>query len=239
MASLAEQTVEQLGGPASLLVRQRRDHAELDRLLERFASTAGTEQDEVLHALYRLVFPHAFAEESVIWPVVRRVLPDGGELTLRNEQEHQEINELAVRLARTGHGDPERRSLFDRLAELLRQDARDEEDLILPRLQAAVDVATLRRLGRTWELVRRTAPTRPHPVVARRPPGNALAAVPLTVLDRTRDVLDRAGRGTPQPWAGGLRWASAALGAVAGAVEQVPPFTRGEDPSTHSGRTQR
>lgn len=183
------------------------------------------------------MFPQAFAEEAVIWPAVRRVLPDGGELTVRNEQEHQEVNELGVRLERTRPGDPERGAVFDRVAELLGTGARDEEDLVLPRLQEAVGAPALRRLGLAWEAVRRTAPTRPHPVVARRPPGNALAALPLSVLDRARDELDRAGRSVPQPWAGGLDRTSRALGAVAGAVERVPPFTRGEDRRTHSGRT--
>lgn len=33
----------------------------------------------------------------MIWPVMRRVLPDGARLTLEAEQEHQEINELLAR----------------------------------------------------------------------------------------------------------------------------------------------
>ncbi|HEU0103980.1 MAG TPA: hemerythrin domain-containing protein [Mycobacteriales bacterium] len=237
MRSVAQQSVDELGGQASLLVRQRRDHAKLDVLLDRLAATSGPEQDETLRALYRLVFPHAFAEESVVWPVVRATLPDGQELTVRNEQEHQEINELVARLERTPHGDPGRAALIDRVSALLRQDARDEEDLILPRLQAALDGPRLRRLGRTWELVRRTAPTRPHPVVARRPPGNVVAALPLSLLDRTRDGLERAGRRAPGPLPGLADRSSRLLGGLAGALEHVPPLTRGEDPSTHSGRT--
>jgi hypothetical protein len=34
MRSIAHQTVDELGGPGSVLVRQRRDHEELDRLLQ-------------------------------------------------------------------------------------------------------------------------------------------------------------------------------------------------------------
>ena len=237
MRSIAEQSEHELGGGASLLVRQRRDHAELDVLLRRVAATRDGEQEEALRALYRLVFPHAFAEESVVWPVVRRALPDGQELTVRNEREHQEINELVTRLERTTAGDPERDRLVAQVSDLLRQDARDEEDLILPRLQAALDPAALRRLGRAWELVRRTAPTRAHPAVARRPPGNALAAVPLTLLDRSRARLEGRAGSRPGPLPALVRRASRTLAAVAGRVEHVPPFTRGEDPSTRSGRT--
>ena len=232
--SLAQQTVDELGGEGSLLVRQRRDHAELDRLLDRLAETSGTEQDAVLTRLARLVFPHAYGEETVVWPALRRVLPDGHELTLRNEQEHQAVNELFSQLDRTPPGDARRGALVERLTALLRQDARDEEDLLLPRLQAALSAEQLRRLGRLWELARRTAPTRPHAVVSRRPPGNLLSALPLAVLDRSRDRLDVLARsGTPA--AGPARAASRGLAGVAGAVEHLPVLRRGEDASTRVG----
>jgi hemerythrin superfamily protein len=218
-----------------VLARQRRDHQELDRLLTGLRSTTGREQDEVLTRIARLVFPHAFAEEAVLWPAVRSALPDGEAVTLRVEQEHQEVNELWAALERTPRTDPGRNDLLDRLVQVLQADVRDEEDVLLPRLQQALDGARLRRLGIAWEVVRRTTPTRPHPVVARRPPGNALAALPLTVIDRSRDRLDHWGRGR-----GGApsRSASRLLAGVAGAVEHIPPLSRGEHPSTHSGLTQ-
>ena len=53
------------------MLRLREDQWE--RIREQFPE----EQLPVLIDLYRLVFPHAFAEESVLWPVMRRVLPDG------------------------------------------------------------------------------------------------------------------------------------------------------------------
>lgn len=147
----------------------------------------------MLTRLCRLVFPHAFAEEAVLFPAARKVLDPGEEVSREIEQEHQEINEV----------------------------------------YAAVE----RSLGLAWELVRRTSPTRAHPVVSRRPPGQTLSALPLTVLDRGRDQLDRLARRAPEPVAGGSRAASQALGAVVGLVERLPPFPRGEHPSTHTPRT--
>jgi hypothetical protein len=128
--------------------------------------------------------------------------------------------------------DPDRGPLLARLREVLREDVRDEEDVLLPRLQGALSRTRLRGLGLTWELVRRTAPTRAHPVVARRPPGNVVAAVPLSVLDRVRDLVDGAvlrgsGRSVPV-----LRSVSTGLGALAHRVERLPAMRRGEDPST-------
>ncbi|MGP3706797.1 hemerythrin domain-containing protein [Gordonia paraffinivorans] len=148
----------------------------------------------MLNDLCRLVFPHAFAEEVVLWPALRRRLADGEQLTLEVEKEHQAINELFTSLEKLGVDSPEHHRLFDEIVHLLREDVRDEEDVLLPRLQQACTREDLIRLGTYWQAVRSTAPTRPHPVVARRPPGNALSALPLTVLDRSRDLLDAAAR---------------------------------------------
>ncbi|MBF6269271.1 hemerythrin domain-containing protein [Nocardia farcinica] len=232
--SLADQTETELGGARSVLTMQRRDHQNLEALLERIGSSAGDERAAALTELCRLVFPHAFAEEAVLWPLLRRVLPDGEELTLRVEQEHQEINELFTRLETMDVDSREHHLLFARIAQLLREDVRDEEDVLLPKLQEAVGADTLRRIGWAWLAVRRTAPTRPHPTVARRLPGNALAAVPLAPLDRSRDRLDQVARRAPGRWATGCVRASRALAQVAGAVEHLPPLRRGEHPSTRT-----
>ncbi|MBO0679974.1 hemerythrin domain-containing protein [Mycolicibacterium sp. S2-37] len=235
-ASLADQSVDDLGGPHSVLARQKRDHVELDQLLHRIDEADGATRQEYLTRLCRLVFPHAFAEESVLWPAIRRWVPQGEPLTLEIEREHQEINELFTELEKLPSDDPEHRRLWERIKTLLREDVRDEEDRLLPMLQDALDRDALVRLGWAWEAVRRVSPTRPHPVVARRPPGNVAAAAPLTVLDRTRDQLDRAARRSTGRAGAMLGSASAGLARVAGVVEHVPPFTRGEDPSTRSSR---
>jgi hypothetical protein len=232
MRSVADQSVAELGGPLSVLTRQRRDHVQLDGLLQRLRASSHEEQLPVLLDLHRLVFPHAFAEESVLWPVMRRVLPDGQELTLQVEQEHQEVNELVTRLERLELGSPEREAALQRLDEVLREDVRDEEDELFPRLQERVPVSQLRLLGIAWEVVSRVAPTRAHPIVARRPPGNVIAALPLTILDRSRDRLDAIRLRGAGPAEGALHAATAALTRAAHAVEHLPALRRGEDPST-------
>jgi hypothetical protein len=234
MRSIADQTESELGGSISVLVRQKRDHVELDGLLQELDGSTGTRQQDVLRRIERLVFPHAFAEESVLWPVMRRVLPDGEALTLEIEQEHQEVNELVTGLERMPLDDPGRPSVLDRLAEVLREDVRDEEDRLFPRLQGLVGRRRLQLLGVLWIVADAVAPTRAHPVVARRPPGNVVAALPLSVIDRLRDVVDaRVQRG-----AGGalLHGAGVGLRELAHAVEHLPGMGRGEDPSTRSPR---
>jgi len=146
--------------------------------------------------------------------------------------EHQQINELVARLETLEHGSAERQELLSRLVTLLRDDVRDEEDLLLPSLQAKLTFAQLRRLRIAWEAVRRTAPTRAHPIVSRRPPGNVISALPLSLIDHGRDAIDAllqrgAGRAAPS-----LRAASRGLARASHAVERLPLIRRGEDPAT-------
>jgi hemerythrin superfamily protein len=230
--SIAEQTEDELGGPGSVLCRQRRDHAELDRLLHELEGTTGRAQEEVLARVDRLVFSHAFAEETVLWPVLRRVLPDGDELTLRVEDEHQEVNELVSELETLPHDDPRRAARLDRLVTVLREDVRDEEDVLFPRLQEALDAHQLRRLGLQWQVARRVSPTRAHPTVSRRPPGNALSGLPLSLIDRTRDLVDAGVRRAPSPVAPVGEAVSRGLAGLAGLVERMPPARRGDRPPT-------
>jgi hypothetical protein len=235
MMSIANQTIAELGGPLSVLSLQKRDHVKLGKLLDRMPGAPLPEQDAVLLDIYRLVFPHAFAEETVLWPVLRRVLPDGHELTLRVEIEHQQINELVTRLEGLESGSPDRQPMLIRLVELLSQDVADEETKLLPRLQANTTVAQQRLIGIAWEAARQIAPTRPHPIVSRRPPGNVFSALPLSIIDRLRDGVD-ARRFRQRAGARGLRTVSHALERVSRRVEEVPGMRSGEDPATRIGR---
>jgi hypothetical protein len=233
--SIAKQTEDELGGSSSVLSRQRRDHIKLDHLLNRLGETPASGHGSILLEICRLVFPHAYAEETVLWPVIRRVLPDGHDLTLRVELEHQEINELTARLETLEPGSDDYHELLDRIVNLLRQDVRDEEDELLAGLQVKLTQAQLRRLGVAWEAVRRISPTRPHAIVSRRPPGNLLSALPLTFIDRGRDWLDRflaeGAGGAEQP----IKALSSALKTTGHAVERLPGLRWGEDPATRRG----
>jgi hypothetical protein len=66
MTTLADQTVEQMGGRLSVLTRQKADHVRLDRMLEQLPRTDGHAREDLLRRISRLVFSHAFAEEAVL-----------------------------------------------------------------------------------------------------------------------------------------------------------------------------
>lgn len=101
--SISEQDADALGGDDCILMRRRRDHARLDAMMNRCLSEdlPPGEADALWPAIVQLVFRHAFAEETVLWPLLRRVSPDGEELTRQVEEEHQAINDLVARIERS------------------------------------------------------------------------------------------------------------------------------------------
>ncbi|MEU6099335.1 hemerythrin domain-containing protein [Streptomyces flaveolus] len=219
--SISHRNATALGGDDSILMRQRRDHARLDAMMNRWpaGTVADDERDDLWQDIVQLVFSHAFAEETVLWPLLRRVAPEGEELTGRVEQEHQAINDLITRIEKSPD-DPRREQWIQEAFTLIREDIRDEEDELLPLLRDAFGDRRLRRIGAAWEAVRATAPTRPHPGVPRRPPGNALLGVPLSVFDRLRDLAPGGGPGARRA-ALVISGAAVAAGAVVLAARAV------------------
>jgi hemerythrin superfamily protein len=233
--SIASQSLEQLGGRTSILARQRADHERLDRLIGRARDTetaGGAAHAVALRGIARLVFTHAFAEEAVLFPAARRALPEGDPLTLKIETDHQEVDELVTRLDGSSPHDPGHSELLRRTFAVLDKDVRSEEDQLLPRLQQVLGPRQLRSLGWRWEFLRRTSPTRPHPVVSRRPPGQTLSALPLTVLDRSRDRLQQLDELTQGRFSSVLRTLDRLLATAAGTVERLPVMQDGERPET-------
>ncbi|WP_432572442.1 hemerythrin domain-containing protein [Kineococcus sp. SYSU DK005] len=217
LRSVADQSEEERGGPGSILSRQSRDHADLDALMR--AHDAETDPDargRVLAELAERALRHAFAEETVLFPAYRTHLPEHGEeLTRHIEGDHQQVNELLEQLQDADPRSAGYDELVHRAFEVIRHDAHDEEDDLLPRLQRVASVEELRAIGAAWEVQRRVAPTRPHPRVPRRPPGNALAAVPLSVTDRVKDAAEHLAG------AGAARRAGTAVAAVLLALTAV------------------
>jgi hemerythrin superfamily protein len=212
LTSVAVQSQAQRGGRRSILSRQSLDHADLDALMDAYdAEPDADRRGEVVAELAERALRHAFAEETVLFPAYRRFLPDDAGLTEHIQGDHQRINDLLEQLQTA---DPHAETYDAQVREafaVIRHDAHDEEDELLPRLQLVASPRQLRAVGDAWELQRRTSPTRPHPKVPRTPPGNVLAGIPLAVSDRVKDGVDRV---LPR----GSRVRAAVLGAGAGTL---------------------
>ena len=192
LRSVAEQSEEEAGGAGSILWRQRLDHIDFHDLMRRYDAAPDAEaRGEVVADLGERALRHAFAEETVLFPAYRRHFPDGGDdLTAHIEGDHQVVNDLLKELQRADPSSAEYDATVRRAFAAIDDDARHEEDVLLPMLQQVAGAEQLRVIGAAWEAARLASPTRPHPKISRRPPGNALAALGLSVSDRVKDAVD-------------------------------------------------
>ncbi|WP_337060642.1 hemerythrin domain-containing protein [Kineococcus sp. G2] len=194
LTSVADQSEDERGGPGSILSRQSADHRDLDELMHAYEREpdAGA-RGRIVAELSERALRHAFAEETVLFPVYRRFLPAAGgddELTRHIEGDHQRVNEVLEDLQRADPSSAGYDAEVRRAFEVIRHDAHDEEDDLLPRLQQVASARQLRAIGAAWEAARLGSPTRPHPKVPRRPPGNVVAGAGLALSDRVQDVVD-------------------------------------------------
>lgn len=198
LRSTADQTEEQRGGERSILSRQSDDHAELHRqILDYDEATDPASRAEVVRKLCQHALQHAFAQETVLFPAYRQHVPElADELSAHIEGDHKQLDEMLHDLLDADPSasdyDARVRSLFD----LLSSDARQEEDVMLPKLQQAVDDAELSRLGDAWEAARAVSPTRAEPdaepeTTSRSPRGATGANSALTPWRRLTQNLDR------------------------------------------------
>jgi hemerythrin superfamily protein len=165
--SVAEQSEAERGGERSILSRQSADHRDLnDLMLAHEAATDPARRAGLLTELAERALRHAFAEETVLFPAYRQYLPDSADVVSAHiENEHQAVNDSLQRLQDIDPQDPVYADLVSSTFQLIRDDARNEEDVLLPQLQQVLTEDALRTLGDAWEVARRTSPTRPHPKI--------------------------------------------------------------------------
>ncbi len=90
---------------------------------------------------------HSAMEERYLYPATREHLPAGHALAAHELSEHAEANAKMNRLARLDDSDPDFEPLISALFTDIRDHVNEEETELFPRLRAACDPETLRRLG--------------------------------------------------------------------------------------------
>ena len=164
------------------------DHRDLESLLARLEHLPPGHPsrrplvDRVIMELVR----HAAAEEQVLHPATRQLVPDGDDLV---EHEHAEVEELMRRLESPEIPDEEYEATLDALIPLIRTHLREEERVLFPRLVEAASSQELRELGRLAGATIRRVPTRPHPSVPDEPPFDRLVTPDASLVERTRDLM--------------------------------------------------
>ncbi|UFR00412.1 hemerythrin domain-containing protein [Streptomyces sp. Go40/10] len=168
------------------------DHRMVEQLFRDYHAAASDRQRRgVAELLVRELSKHAALEEMLVYPLARKVLPDGEQEVDEHLGEHLAVKKTLLELDRLGAGDPRADELVDQLRREVEEHIREEEAVMMPRLREAVSRQELDELGRSIARARQGAPTRPHPNAPEKPPALSLAAPLAAAYDRLRDRLQR------------------------------------------------
>jgi hemerythrin superfamily protein len=167
------------------------DHTEVEQLFLQLESMTGGEAgDDLVADVVRELSIHAAIEEQVLYPTMRKALPDGETLVREAIDEHQEVKETLAAIERAD-GAAERDRLLEGLIAEVRHHVEEEETELFPKLRASVATQELQDMGDKLAAAKKLAPTHPHPKAPNTPPGNIVGGAAAAVMDRARDALKR------------------------------------------------
>ena len=166
----------------------KEQHDEIERLFNLVGSSSGAAKRDAFISLRRLLAVHETAEEEIVHPAARRVLPDGNRVIDARLLEENEAKKILAGLESLDVDSAEFDTQFQLLQSGVLVHARAEERDEFARLASALDQGQLDRMRSAAELAEKFAPTRPHPGVESAT-ANMLAGPFAAMLDRARDAL--------------------------------------------------
>jgi hemerythrin superfamily protein len=170
-------------------------HARIEELFLLVSGGEGDVRRDAFNDLVRLLAVHETAEEEVVHPLSRS-LPGDNDAMIDERLEEERAAKETLKTLIDGGVDADG---FDAGILMLRasvlQHARHEERYEFPRLRQHVAPDRLRQLAVAVQAAEAAAPTRPHPGTESAA-ANAVAGIPLAVVDRIRDAVRGAADGT-------------------------------------------
>lgn len=127
--------------PIALL---EQDHRKVEQLFEKYR----TSQDPAIaEQICMELTVHATIEEQVVYPVVKKDVPEGKELEQEAEKEHNEVKELIAQIEAAGFDDPSVPELVQKIEEGVTHHVEEEESEMFPKLRESVEGDRLTQLG--------------------------------------------------------------------------------------------
>lgn len=167
------------------------DHADVEQMFTQIeAVPEGETRDRLVEGVIRELSVHAAIEEQVLYPAMRKALPDGDTLVQEAIDEHQQVKETLAAIERAGTP-AERDPLLVQVIGNVRHHVDEEESELFPKLQASIGRDELQDMGAKLAAAKKMAPTHPHPNAPNTPPGNIVGGAAAAVMDKARDAMKK------------------------------------------------
>jgi hemerythrin-like domain-containing protein len=146
------------------IVLLKNDHKEIRRLFAQFekaGDNAEATKGALVKKMIELLTVHTYLENEVMYPAVRRLLPDLEEDILESYEEHHVADVLVTELMLLSPGDERFDAKTTVLIENVRHHIAEEEDDWFPKVRSGLGRKQLQELGATMEQKRKKAPRSP------------------------------------------------------------------------------
>lgn len=164
--------------------------------MENFKEAPTLEQKRaILGEISHQLSLHAGAEEIMLYPIARHVIPDkdmGNRLSDHSLEEHQRIKEQLDRMF--GLEEDALLPEFSQLVAEVKHHVQEEEEKLFPVMRENLSAGQQQTMAKVFRVAKFLSPTRPHPSAPNKPPLNLLVGSLAAVFDRLQDFL----RGYPQ-----------------------------------------
>ena len=146
------------------IVLLKEDHKEIKRLFREFqkaGENATARKGELVGQIIELLTVHTYLENEVMYPEVRRALPDLEEDVLESYEEHHVADVLCLELAAMNPEDERFDAKTMVLIENVTHHIDEEESEWFPQVREGMGRKDLQELGARMLELRKTAPRKP------------------------------------------------------------------------------
>jgi len=146
------------------IVLLKNDHKEVRRLFAQFekaGDNAEATKGQLVKKIIELLTVHTYLENEVMYPEVRKLLPDLEDDILESYEEHHVADILVSELAALNPGDERFDAKTTVLIESVRHHIEEEEQDWFPKVRTGLSRKQLQEMGAKMEKKRAKAPTSP------------------------------------------------------------------------------
>jgi len=178
------------------------DHRKVDNLfLQCQKATTNAEKKTLSVTIIEELAKHSAVEKQVLYPVLRRIANKeqsgkGDQMAEHALQEHYEVELIMEKLEKMDPADPQFMDLMKSLQTNVQHHVGEEEKELFPVIRKHLKQDDLMTMGTVEEMLKKTAPNRPHPEAPSTQPAISMVAPLAAFLDRVSKMLGIAPSGT-------------------------------------------
>lgn len=182
------------GAKADIVEHLTSEHRQVEQLwsqLQVAHANGDRVQADLGGKIVRMLSQHDAVELQVLYPEVRKALPDGDRLAEHSLDEHRVIRDLLSHVDGRDPADAEVFAAFGNILVRVQEHVAEEEQTLFPLLRANCSEAQLMRLGEMLDKAEKMAPTHPHPHTPDSKVGATIAGAAASMVDKVRDAVSQ------------------------------------------------